>query len=432
MGMPACTITSQTAHGGMLTVGFPQVLIGFLPASRIGDLHVCPMVTGVVPHVGGPFVLGSPTVLVGGMPQSRVTDQLVCVGPPDVAVMGCQTVLVGMAGGGGAAAVVTGVHALGSPVPTNPPATSTSPQASSEMQQDGTVKTSAPPGAPLPPIALQSPGFPDLPAAQTPNFTTAQPVDVPPGTTLYRVAGSPGGAAGSYWTPNAPSTEAQWRADNAVGGWNDGLVMAAVQVPASGLKAWMGAASPMGGQGGGGTQVWAPPGALLPAQLTPAPWAAPAQLTQLAAEQSAQAATALANAAQQASQQAVQQAEQASALAEEGAAQEARVAAQQAQAAADRAQQASQQTQQAAQTAEQQSQQAVQQATQQAQNAAPQDKAAAQQAAASAQQAASQMQQQTQQATQNAQQSAQQAQQAAQAAQQQSQQAMMQNPPRSL
>ena len=79
MGMPACTITSQTAHGGMVTVGFPTVLIGFLPASRIGDLHVCPMTTGPVPHVGGPFVVGSGTVIVGGMPQSRVTDHRIGV-----------------------------------------------------------------------------------------------------------------------------------------------------------------------------------------------------------------------------------------------------------------------------------------------------------------------------------------------------------------
>jgi hypothetical protein len=24
------------------------------PAARVGDMHVCPMVTGTVPHVGGP------------------------------------------------------------------------------------------------------------------------------------------------------------------------------------------------------------------------------------------------------------------------------------------------------------------------------------------------------------------------------------------
>jgi hypothetical protein len=27
-----------------------------LPAARITDMHVCPMVTAVVPHVGGPVV----------------------------------------------------------------------------------------------------------------------------------------------------------------------------------------------------------------------------------------------------------------------------------------------------------------------------------------------------------------------------------------
>src|SRR5580658_4857565 len=110
MGMPACTITSQTAHGGIVVVGFPTVLIGNLPASRIGDNHVCPMVTGVVPHVGGPFVLGAMTVLVGNMPQSRVTDMLVCVGPPDMAAMGEPTVLVGMAGAGGMAGATSGMQ----------------------------------------------------------------------------------------------------------------------------------------------------------------------------------------------------------------------------------------------------------------------------------------------------------------------------------
>jgi hypothetical protein len=34
-------------------------------AARLTDMHVCPMVTGVVPHVGGPIVgPGAPTVLV--------------------------------------------------------------------------------------------------------------------------------------------------------------------------------------------------------------------------------------------------------------------------------------------------------------------------------------------------------------------------------
>jgi uncharacterized Zn-binding protein involved in type VI secretion len=67
-----------------------------MPAARVGDMHVCPMVTGIVPHVGGPILPpGCPTVLIGGMPAARVGDMLVCVGPPDVIAMGSFTVLIG-------------------------------------------------------------------------------------------------------------------------------------------------------------------------------------------------------------------------------------------------------------------------------------------------------------------------------------------------
>ena len=66
-----------------------------LPAARITDMHVCPMVTGIVPHVGGPIVTGHFTTLTGMLPQARVTDMLVCVGPPDVIVKASFTVLVG-------------------------------------------------------------------------------------------------------------------------------------------------------------------------------------------------------------------------------------------------------------------------------------------------------------------------------------------------
>ena len=64
-------------------------------AARIGDMHVCPMVTGIVPHVGGPIAVGYPMVLIGGMPAARVGDMLVCVGPPDVIAMGSMTVMIG-------------------------------------------------------------------------------------------------------------------------------------------------------------------------------------------------------------------------------------------------------------------------------------------------------------------------------------------------
>ena len=68
------------------------------PAARVGDMHVCPMVTpGVppIPHVGGPILPPcAVTVLTGSMPQARVTDMCVCVGPPDLIALGSFTVLV--------------------------------------------------------------------------------------------------------------------------------------------------------------------------------------------------------------------------------------------------------------------------------------------------------------------------------------------------
>ena len=64
------------------------------PAARLTDMHVCPMVTGIVPHVGGPIAApGCPTCLIQGMPAARVGDMAVCVGPPDVIVLGSFTVL---------------------------------------------------------------------------------------------------------------------------------------------------------------------------------------------------------------------------------------------------------------------------------------------------------------------------------------------------
>ncbi len=67
-----------------------------MPAARLGDMHVCPMVTVLVPHVGGPIAgPGWPAVLIGGMPAARVGDMLVCVGPPDMIVSGSPKVLIG-------------------------------------------------------------------------------------------------------------------------------------------------------------------------------------------------------------------------------------------------------------------------------------------------------------------------------------------------
>jgi uncharacterized Zn-binding protein involved in type VI secretion len=65
-------------------------------AARIADMHTCPMLTGTVPHVGGPILPpGSPTVLIGGMPAARVGDMATCTGPPDTIIKGSGTVMIG-------------------------------------------------------------------------------------------------------------------------------------------------------------------------------------------------------------------------------------------------------------------------------------------------------------------------------------------------
>jgi len=65
------------------------------PAARIADMHTCPMSTGPVPHVGGPVAIGCPTVLIGGMPAARVGDMVTCSGPPDTIAVGSMSVMIG-------------------------------------------------------------------------------------------------------------------------------------------------------------------------------------------------------------------------------------------------------------------------------------------------------------------------------------------------
>lgn len=69
------------------------------PAARVGDMHMCPMVTpGLppIPHVGGPITgPGVPTVLIGGMPAAVMGDMCTCVGPPDTVVLGSTGVFIG-------------------------------------------------------------------------------------------------------------------------------------------------------------------------------------------------------------------------------------------------------------------------------------------------------------------------------------------------
>ena len=66
------------------------------PAARVADMHTCPMLNpGGAPHVGGPVMPpGAPTVLIGGMPAARVGDMVTCAGPPDTIAAGSGTVLI--------------------------------------------------------------------------------------------------------------------------------------------------------------------------------------------------------------------------------------------------------------------------------------------------------------------------------------------------
>jgi uncharacterized Zn-binding protein involved in type VI secretion len=69
------------------------------PAARIGDMHMCPMVTPAlvpIPHVGGPIMgPGCPTVLIGKMPAAVLGDMCTCVGPPSTVVLGSFGVFLG-------------------------------------------------------------------------------------------------------------------------------------------------------------------------------------------------------------------------------------------------------------------------------------------------------------------------------------------------
>ncbi len=67
-----------------------------MPAAMIGDAHVCPMVTGVVPHVGGTIIgPGSPTVFICNLPAIIEGDEAVCVGPMNSLALGSPTVSAG-------------------------------------------------------------------------------------------------------------------------------------------------------------------------------------------------------------------------------------------------------------------------------------------------------------------------------------------------
>ncbi|MHB9833303.1 PAAR domain-containing protein [Paraburkholderia terrae] len=98
MGQPAARVGDLTSHGSPLGPGpgCPTVLIGGQPAWRaLSDIHACPLIDGVKPHVGGTVAIGSVMVMIGGMPAARQGDMVVEAGAPNAIVMGAVTVLIG-------------------------------------------------------------------------------------------------------------------------------------------------------------------------------------------------------------------------------------------------------------------------------------------------------------------------------------------------
>jgi len=94
----AARVGDLTSHGTPLSpgIGSINVLIGGKPAWRAtADTHVCPLVTGLVPHVGGVVAIGSATVLINNLPAARQGDQIVESAPPNAIAIGEPTVLIG-------------------------------------------------------------------------------------------------------------------------------------------------------------------------------------------------------------------------------------------------------------------------------------------------------------------------------------------------
>ncbi len=80
----------------LVLAGLAAALAVGAPASRVGDMHTCPLFEPPgVPHVGGPILTGDPTVLICGNPAARVTDSAQCIGPMDSIAGGSSSVLIG-------------------------------------------------------------------------------------------------------------------------------------------------------------------------------------------------------------------------------------------------------------------------------------------------------------------------------------------------
>ncbi|WP_062053341.1 PAAR domain-containing protein [Aquimarina longa] len=66
------------------------------PAATIDSMHLCPMCSGTVPHVGGIIIgPGVPSVLIGDKSAAVVGDLCICIGAVDTVATGVTSVLIG-------------------------------------------------------------------------------------------------------------------------------------------------------------------------------------------------------------------------------------------------------------------------------------------------------------------------------------------------
>jgi len=64
-------------------------------AARLNDMHTCPLFSGPTQHVGGPITAPcAQTVLIGGMPAARVGDSCACTVHSDTIIQGSASVLI--------------------------------------------------------------------------------------------------------------------------------------------------------------------------------------------------------------------------------------------------------------------------------------------------------------------------------------------------
>jgi hypothetical protein len=130
--------------------------------------------------------------------------------------------------------------------------------------------------------AMNKEGWPTLPASARGTFNgDPTPVDLKPGTKLYRVVDADSNPNGSFWslTP-PPRSEAQWRSGAAVqNDWNGDGAFVEHTVGKDGLKGWQGAARAqkssdgVSALAGGADQFVTPPNSLKdPLTPQPTPW----------------------------------------------------------------------------------------------------------------------------------------------------------------